>query len=186
VDYPSPRRDTSAGRQSRVAARLALQPVRPFSSYRVLEHPRRRHGGALPRLWWDGRFLRGQLYFQIAVDLLLTTILVAQTRGADSTFASFYLLIIIYCSMTLGRDGGMAGAALSTILYAGIVTADHLGITGTGIGQVEPVRSFSSSDSARWDSSRSRSWERTCPSVSRPCNRNSRKDRFAEAAEEVE
>ncbi len=58
-------------------------------------------------LWWDGRFLRAQLYFQIAVDLLLTTILVAQTRGPDSTFASFYLLIIIYCSMTLGRNGGM-------------------------------------------------------------------------------
>ena len=89
-------------------------------------------------LWWDGRFLRGQLYFQIAVDLLLTTILVAQTRGADSTFASFYLLIIIYCSMALGRDGGMAGAAMSTILYAGIVSADHLGIIGTGIGRVEP------------------------------------------------
>jgi two-component system sensor histidine kinase PilS (NtrC family) len=88
-------------------------------------------------LWWDGRFLHAQLYFQIAVDLLLTTILVAQTRGPDSTFASFYLLIIIYCSMTLGRNGGMAGAALSTILYAGIVSADHLGIMGTGIGRLE-------------------------------------------------
>jgi two-component system, NtrC family, sensor histidine kinase PilS len=77
--------------------------------------------------WWIGREKIIQLFFQIGADLILTTILVAYTHGIESSFVSFYLLIIIYCSLTLGRNGGLAGAALSTILYAGIITADRLG-----------------------------------------------------------
>ena len=57
-----------------------------------------------------------QLYLQIGADLTLTTALVAFTRGIESPFISFYLLIIIYCCLALGRNSGMAGAALSTIL----------------------------------------------------------------------
>jgi two-component system sensor histidine kinase PilS (NtrC family) len=82
-------------------------------------------------LWWGGRKRLVQLYLQIAVDLLLTTILVAYTRGVESAFVSFYLLIIIYCSLTLGRNGGMVGSALSTLLYAGIIAANHLGFIGS-------------------------------------------------------
>jgi two-component system sensor histidine kinase PilS (NtrC family) len=69
-----------------------------------------------------------QLFIQIGADLILTTVLVACTRGIESAFLSFYLLIIIYCSLTLGRNGGMVGAALSTILYAGLITAGRLGL----------------------------------------------------------
>ncbi len=83
-------------------------------------------------VWWSGRLLRGQLYLQIAGDLILTTVLVAQTHGVASTFVSFYLLVIICCSMTLGRNGGVAGAALSTILYTGIVGAEHVGVLSRG------------------------------------------------------
>lgn len=73
---------------------------------------------------------RQQQLLHIAVDLALTTALVGYTRGVDSSFVSFYLLIIIYCSLTLGRNGGMAGAALSTILYAGIIIANHFDAVG--------------------------------------------------------
>jgi two-component system, NtrC family, sensor histidine kinase PilS len=81
-------------------------------------------------LWWSDRSKRLQLYLQIGIDLILTTILVAHTRGIESAFVSFYLLIIIYCSLTLGRSGGIVGSALSTILYAGIILANDLGHIG--------------------------------------------------------
>ncbi len=82
-------------------------------------------------IWWQSkRQVRIQLYLQIGMDLVLTTMLVAYTHGIESSFLSFYLLIIIYCSLTLGRNGGMVGAALSTILYAGTIIAIHLDILG--------------------------------------------------------
>lgn len=82
-------------------------------------------------LWWSGRHKLLQLYLQIGADLILATILVAYTRGIESAFVSFYLLIIIYCSLTLGRNGGRVGAALSTLVYAGIIAANHLNLIGT-------------------------------------------------------
>jgi two-component system sensor histidine kinase PilS (NtrC family) len=81
-------------------------------------------------LWWSGRSRLLQLYLQIGMDLVLTTFLVAYTRGIESAFVSFYILIIIYCSLTLGRNGGLVGSALSTILYAGIILANDLGYIG--------------------------------------------------------
>lgn len=82
-------------------------------------------------VWWRlASRRRQQLLMQVAVDLALTTALVGYTRGIDSSFVSFYLLIIIYCSLTLGRNGGRAVAALSTILYAGIIIANHLNAIG--------------------------------------------------------
>ena len=84
-------------------------------------------------LWWGGKFLRAQLYLQISGDLLLTTVLVAQTHGVASAFVSFYLLITICCSMTLGWNGGMGGAALSTILYTGIIGADYADSLASGV-----------------------------------------------------
>jgi two-component system sensor histidine kinase PilS (NtrC family) len=78
-------------------------------------------------LWWSGRRPALQLYLQVAVDLGTATVLVAHTRGSESPFVSFYLLIIIYCGMTLGRNGALAGAALSTILHAGVIALSRLG-----------------------------------------------------------
>lgn len=94
-------------------------------------------------LWWSRRQCLLQLYLQICIDLILTTILVAYTNGIESAFVSFYLLIIIYCSLTLGRNGGMVGSALSTILYAGIIAANHLGYIGTrSTGGNTPLETF--------------------------------------------
>jgi two-component system, NtrC family, sensor histidine kinase PilS len=85
-------------------------------------------------LWWSGRRPALQLYLQIAVDLGTATVLVAHTRGSESPFVSFYLLIIIYCGLTLGRNGGLIGASLSTILHAGVIALSRLGwITLSGM-----------------------------------------------------
>jgi two-component system, NtrC family, sensor histidine kinase PilS len=78
-------------------------------------------------LWWGNRRQSLQLYFQIGVDLCIATVLVASTRGSESPFLSFYLLIIIYCSLLLGRNGGVIGASLSSILYAGVIALNRLG-----------------------------------------------------------
>jgi two-component system sensor histidine kinase PilS (NtrC family) len=88
-------------------------------------------------LWWSGQRLGMQLYLQIAVDLVIATVVVAQTHGIQSPFVSFYLLIIIYCGLTLGRNGGMIGASLSTILYAGVIVLGHLGLLTAGGAPVE-------------------------------------------------
>ncbi len=88
-------------------------------------------------LWWSGRLLALQLYLQIAVDLGIATVVVAQTHGSQSPFISFYLLIIIYCSLTLGRNGGVIGASLSTILYAGVIILGHLGMLEVGGGSTD-------------------------------------------------
>ena len=79
-------------------------------------------------LWWSNWKLPEQLRLQVGVDLCLTTLLVAHTRGVDSALVSLYVLIIIYCSLTMGRNAGMIGAALSTILYAGIIAAGQTGL----------------------------------------------------------
>jgi two-component system, NtrC family, sensor histidine kinase PilS len=94
--------------------------------------------------WWVSPKLRMlQLSVQIGIDLILATIIVAYTRGIESPFVSFYLLIIICCSLTLGRNGGMVGAALSTILYAGIIIALRLNLFGFDSPKVEtPLATF--------------------------------------------
>ena len=81
-------------------------------------------------LWRFWRELRLQLYFQILVDFILATTLVAFTRGISGPFVSFYLLIIIYCSITLGKSWGILSATLSVSCHIGIVVAMRLGIIG--------------------------------------------------------
>ena len=78
------------------------------------------------------------LFLQIGTDLLLATVLVVNSRGIESPFVSFYLLIIIYCSLTLGRNGGMVGAALSTILYAGAITVDRIRVAALAPYSIDP------------------------------------------------
>ncbi|NLT34038.1 MAG: PAS domain S-box protein [Acidobacteria bacterium] len=78
--------------------------------------------------WFGRRFLRAQLVVQAGADLALTTVLIACTRGIESPFVSFYLLIIIYSSLLMGRNGGILAAALSTILYSATLIAPHFGI----------------------------------------------------------
>ncbi len=88
-------------------------------------------------LWWSRRRPSWQLYLQIGADLWLTTLLVAHTRGIESPFVSFYLLIIIYSSLTLGRNGAMIGAALCAVLYSGIISTTQLGLVSFGPPRIE-------------------------------------------------
>jgi len=88
-------------------------------------------------LWWSRRRPSWQLYLQIGADLWLTTLLVAHTRGIESPFVSFYLLIIIYSSLTLGRNGAMIGAALCAVLYSGVISTTQLGLISFGPPRIE-------------------------------------------------
>ncbi|MBN2317434.1 MAG: PAS domain S-box protein [Acidobacteria bacterium] len=81
---------------------------------------------------------KAQLFLQIGTDLILTTVLVFHSRGIESPFVSFYLLIIIYCCLSLGRNGGMVGAALSTILYAGAITSGRISIESLNQPPMDP------------------------------------------------
>jgi two-component system, NtrC family, sensor histidine kinase PilS len=114
-----------AGRLGLLQERLGSLPFLPlFNALAVFL-------AILYLIWWRcNKYRMLQLATQIGADLLIATVLVAYTRGIESPFVSFYLLIISYCSLTLGRNGGMVGAALSTILYAGIITANRLGFVG--------------------------------------------------------
>jgi two-component system, NtrC family, sensor histidine kinase PilS len=86
---------------------------------------------------WTGFGRLIQICAQMVFDLCFTTVLVVCTRGVESPFVSFYLLIIIYCSLTLGRNGGIASATSSTILYAGAVTAMNLGLRPLGFAPLD-------------------------------------------------
>ena len=77
-------------------------------------------------------------YIQIGTDLILTTVLVFHSRGIESPFVSFYILIIIYCCLSLGRNGGMVCAALSTISYAGAITAGRIIIENLNRPTMDP------------------------------------------------
>jgi two-component system, NtrC family, sensor histidine kinase PilS len=88
-------------------------------------------------LWLMQKHWALQLFVQIGIDLILATVLVAYTRGIESPFVSFYLLIIMYCSLTLGRNGGLVGAALSTILYAGTVITIRLNLFGSNAPKMD-------------------------------------------------
>ena len=79
-------------------------------------------------LWWTSRWLPTQAYLQIGVDLFLTTALVAHTRGVESVFVSFYLLIVIYCSLILGRRGAKTAAIMGATLYSAVIAAERLNL----------------------------------------------------------
>jgi two-component system sensor histidine kinase PilS (NtrC family) len=114
-----------------LAEPLGLLPSRlgPFESLPLTNLLNLALGTGYIALWWSGRHLRAQAYLQITLDLLFTTVLVAGTRGIDSAFVSFYLLIVTYCSLILGRNHGMVAAALSAIFYSGVIIAGHLEVT---------------------------------------------------------
>jgi len=89
-------------------------------------------------IYWLGCDKKAQFYLQIGTDLTLTTVLVFHSRGLESPFVSFYLLIIIYCCLSLGRNGGMICAALSTILYASAITSGRISIENLNQPAMDP------------------------------------------------
>lgn len=68
------------------------------------------------------------LIVQIGGDLLLETLIVYFTGGADSPFSFLYLVSIITASMLLYRRGGLITASASAILYGVLVDVMYYGI----------------------------------------------------------
>jgi two-component system sensor histidine kinase PilS (NtrC family) len=61
--------------------------------------------------------LRINIYLQLAVDVLLTTMLVYITGSLNSNYSVLYTLIIIYSVIFLGRYGGLIIASAAGIFY---------------------------------------------------------------------
>jgi two-component system, NtrC family, sensor histidine kinase PilS len=72
---------------------------------------------------------------QIAGDLLITTILVHVTGGAQSGYSFFYPLSIVGAATVRHRRGAIAVAALSVVCFAGVALAGWLRLVPVPAGQ---------------------------------------------------
>ena len=64
-----------------------------------------------------GEKIKNNLYIQITVDILVTTILIFMFGNTQIDYSLFYTLIIIYSVIFIGRKGGMIVASASSIFY---------------------------------------------------------------------
>ena len=69
-----------------------------------------------------------QAYIQIAVDLVMITVLVFLTGLEESVFSSVYILSIITGSIFFYRRGGLLAASLSSLLYGGLLDLRFYGL----------------------------------------------------------
>jgi len=74
--------------------------------------------------------LTGFAYFQLGVDLLLETFLVARTSGVESPFSVFYAITVTLASLTLGRRAGLATSGLSVLLFGTVTNVQFYGVLG--------------------------------------------------------
>jgi two-component system, NtrC family, sensor histidine kinase PilS len=86
----------------------------------------------LPRVQHVGRLATAQ----VGSDLVLTTILVHLTGGAESTFAFMYILVIVGAAFVLGR-GALVASAAAVALYLAE------GVGGSGVPLRTLIRSLS-------------------------------------------
>ncbi len=70
------------------------------------------------------RFLLTQGIVQLALDLLLVSLLVHFTGGLNSAFPFLYIFVIFAAANVLERRGSLFVAALSSGLYGGLVAAE--------------------------------------------------------------
>jgi len=70
------------------------------------------------------RLLLAQRLVQLALDLLLVSLLVHFTGGLDSVFPFMYIFVIFAAANLLERRGSLFVAALSSGLYGGLVAAE--------------------------------------------------------------
>jgi len=70
------------------------------------------------------RHLLAQRLVQLALDLLLVSLLVHFTGGLDSAFPFMYIFVIFAAANLLERRGSLCVAALSSGLYGGLVAAE--------------------------------------------------------------
>lgn len=73
--------------------------------------------------------LKASIYFQILVDILLITVLVYFSAGAESPFYFLYILPIIVSSIFLSRKDTIYIAALSFIIFGALSELMYLEIT---------------------------------------------------------
>jgi len=64
-----------------------------------------------------GKNIKSNLYIQITVDIIVTTILIFMFGNTQIDYSLFYTLIIIYSVIFIGRKGGMIVASASSIFY---------------------------------------------------------------------
>jgi two-component system sensor histidine kinase PilS (NtrC family) len=89
------------------------------------------------------QFLKTQGLVQLALDLLLVSLLVHFTGGLDSAFPFLYIFVIFAAANVLERRGSLFVAALSSGLYGGLVTAEWTRIIRPVefVGGLAPLRS---------------------------------------------
>ncbi|MGD0168844.1 MAG: ATP-binding protein, partial [Smithella sp.] len=61
--------------------------------------------------------IKNNLYIQITVDIIVTTILIFMFGNTQIDYSLFYTLIIIYSVIFIGRKGGMIVASTASIFY---------------------------------------------------------------------
>jgi two-component system sensor histidine kinase PilS (NtrC family) len=64
-----------------------------------------------------GEKIKNNLYIQITVDIIVTTILIFMFGNTQIDYSLFYTLIIIYSVIFIGRKGGMIVASAASIFY---------------------------------------------------------------------
>ena len=74
------------------------------------------------------RQLESFAYFQVTLDVVLTTWVIFVTGGADSPFGVLYSLVVVNAAMLLSTPGAVMAASASSIAYAALVTALNLGL----------------------------------------------------------
>jgi two-component system sensor histidine kinase PilS (NtrC family) len=85
-----------------------------------------------PRIGDPRRFA----WFQLSLDIVLVTSIVASTGGPRSIFVPLYVLAVVAASFVLSRPGALVMAGLSSLLQIGLV----VGRTGAVLlGLVDPV-----------------------------------------------
>jgi two-component system, NtrC family, sensor histidine kinase PilS len=66
---------------------------------------------------------RRSAWFQLTLDAVLVTAIVAASGGPQSFFTVLYVLAVMEACVLLARPGGLAAAGLSTLLYVSLVVA---------------------------------------------------------------
>src|SRR3990172_7531159 len=74
------------------------------------------------------RQLESFAYFQVTLDVVLTTWVIFVTGGTDSPFGFLYSLVVVNAAMLLSTPGAVMAASASSIAYAALVTALNLGL----------------------------------------------------------
>ncbi len=87
----------------------------------------------------EPRTLRPFASFQVGMDLLLETFLVASTGGVESPFSPLYVITVALASLILRRRGGLVTAGVSVILF-GVLTNIQLYGLLAGRGWLLPSR----------------------------------------------